>query len=109
MANDFKLKTKTGSSTPANTSMTVYSAVNTSVIIGLSLSNLTSETIAVTVSINNSDGDNITFLKSIPIPTGSAVEVMSGNKMVLEAGDALSVKSNISNSVDVALSIMEQT
>ena len=47
--------------------------------------------------------------KDIPIPTGSAVEVMSGNKIVLEASDVLKTKSGTANSIDTALSVMEQT
>ena len=59
--------------------------------------------------IENNDGDNINFLKDIPIPTGAAVEVMSGNKIVLEASDVLKTKSGTANSIDTALSVMEQT
>ena len=73
------------------------------------LSNLTASSIAATVSIENNDGDNVTFLKDIPIPTGSAVEVMSGNKVVLETSDVLKVQSSVANSLDTVLSIMEIT
>jgi hypothetical protein len=61
------------------------------------------------VIIENNDGDNINFLKNIPIPTGSAVEVMAGNKIVLETSDVLKVKSDTANSIDTAMSVMEQT
>ena len=53
--------------------------------------------------------ENVTFLKDIPIPTGSAVEVMSGNKVVLETSDVLKVQSSVANSLDTVLSIMEIT
>lgn len=111
MANTFKLKTKTGASTAANTAMTVYTtpASTTTIVVGMTLSNLTASSIAATVSIENNDGDNVTFLKDIPIPTGSAVEVMSGNKVVLETSDVLKVQSSVANSLDTVLSIMEIT
>ena len=111
MANTFKLKTATGGSTAANTPITVYTspASTTTIVIGLTLSNLVTQSIACTVLIENSDGDNVTFLKNVPLPQGSAIEVMAGNKIVLETGDILKVQSNVANSLDTTLSIMEQT
>jgi len=111
MANTFKLKTFDGSTTSADSDMTIYTvpASTTSIVLGLTLSNISTSTIYGTVKIENNDGDNINFLKDIPIPTGSAVEVMSGNKIVLEASDVLKVTSDTANSIDTALSVMEQT
>ena len=111
MANTFKLKTKGGGAVAANTAMTVYTtpASTTTIVVGMTLSNLTANQIAATVSIENNDGANVTFLKDIPIPTGSAVEVMSGNKVVLETSDVLKVQSSAANSLDTVLSIMEIT
>ena len=111
MANTFKLKTATGGSTAANSPFTVYTtpASTTTIVIGLTLSNLVTQSIAATVLIENSDGDNVTFLKNVPLPQGSALEVMAGNKVVLETGDVLKVQSNTANSIDTTLSIMEQT
>ena len=111
MANTFKLKTATGGSTAANTPITVYTtpASTTTIVIGLTLSNLVTQSIACTVLIENSDSDNVTFLKNVPLPQGSAIEVMAGNKIVLETGDILKVQSNVANSLDTTLSIMEQT
>jgi len=111
MANTFKLKTKDGSSTAADTAMTIYTvpASTTTVVLGLTLSNLTGSAVYATVTIENNDGDNINFLKDVPIPTGSAMEVMSGNKVVLETSDVLKVTSDTANSIDTAFSIMEIT
>ena len=111
MANTFKLKTKDGSSTAADTAMTIYTvpASTTTVVLGLTLSNLTGAAVYATVTIENNDGDNINFLKDVPIPTGSAMEVMSGNKVVLETSDVLKVTSDTANSIDTAFSIMEIT
>lgn len=111
MANSFKLKTLDGSAIAANTTSTVYTAPSstTTIVLGLTLSNIVTSTVYVTVGITNSDGDNVNFLKDIPLPTGSAVEVMAGNKIVLETGDTITVASDTANSLDTTLSIMEQT
>ena len=111
MANTFKLKTATGGSTAANTAITVYTtpASTTTIVICLTLSNIVTSNIAAKVLIENADGDNVTFLNDVPLPQGSALEVMAGNKVVLETGDVLKVQSNTANSIDTTLSIMEQT
>ena len=111
MANAFKLKTLDGSAIAANTTSTVYTAPasTTTIVLGLTLSNISTQTIYATVGITNSDGDDVQFLKAIPIPTGSAVEVMSGNKIVLETGDTITAASDTANSLDTTLSIMEQS
>jgi len=109
--NAFKLKTHDGSAVAAGTSSTVYTspASTTTIVLGLTLSNITAQTIYASVGITNSDGDNVNFLKNVPIPTGSAIEVMSGNKIVLETGDSVTVSSDTANSLDTTMSIMEQS
>ena len=90
--------------------MTVYTApaATTTVVLGITLANITTNTNYATVLIENNDGDNINFLKGVPIPIGSSIEVMSGNKLILETSDVLKVKSDTANSIDTTLSIMEQ-
>ena len=109
--NVFKSKTFTGSSTSANTSMTVYTvpSTTTSIIVGLNLANIANAMIAVNVQVNKSTGDDIYIAKSVPIPTGGSLELMTGNKYVLETGDAITVSSTVANSLDSILSVMEQS
>ena len=113
MANTFKVKTKlniTSSSGSPDTIYTVPSAT-TSVIVGLTLANTSASSAAITatVKLENNDGDNITLLKNAPIPAGSSLEVMSGNKIVMEASDILKAYASASSSMDCALSLMEIT
>ena len=63
----------------------------------------------VGVGITRPSADDVKVLKNVPIPQGSSLEFMSGNKVVLEAADTLTVDSDINNSVDVTLTIMETT
>ena len=111
MANIFKLHTRDGSTTPASTESTLYTvpASTTAVVVGLALANTSLDTIFVSTKVNNDDGDNVFYAQSIPIPTGSTVEIMSGNKIVLEENDSISVISSEDNSLDTILSVMEQS
>jgi len=110
MANTFKLKTKDGSAVGANTDIVVYTvpSATTSVVIGITLANITSSAITVDIKIENNDGDNIFYGKDLPVPTGSSLDALAG-KIVLETSDVVKVQSDTANSVDIALSIMEQT
>mgnify|MGYP000193741392 FL=1 len=108
MANDFKLKTKAsvGVTTenvyvvPANTSVTV---------IGITLCNTSGSGINVGIGITRASDDDVKILKNVPIPQGSTLEFMQGNKIVLEETDTLTADSDTNASLDVALTILEMT
>jgi len=112
MANTFKLKTFDGSSTAADTDMSIYTcpASTQTTIIGMSIANITTGEISVDVKITNSDGDNVFLVKDAPVPTGgSFVPVGGDQKVVLEPSDVIIVQSNTLNSADTTLSILEIT
>ena len=111
MANTFKTKTFDGSSTNADTLMSIYTvpSATTTIVLGLTLANLTSNTIEVTVTYTNNDGDNVNITKLAQIPGKASLEIMTGNKYVMETSDILKVKSSAANSLDTTLSIMEIT
>ena len=108
MANTFKLKSKAnvGVSTAG-----VYVVPNstTTVVIGITLANTSGSSVNVGVGVTRASADDISLLKNVPIPQGSSLEVMQGNKVVLETTDTFTAKSDVNNSLDVALTIMEIT
>ena len=92
MADTFKLKTK--ASVGVNTTgVYVVPGSTTTVVIG----------------ITRASADDVHLMKNVPIPQGSSFEFMQGNKIVLETTDTLTAKSDVNNSLDVALTIMEIT
>jgi len=110
MANTFKVKTFDGSATAASTAMTIYtcpSATQTT-IIGMSIANIGTSQCLVDVTLENNDGDNVYVVKSAPIPVGSTFVPVGGDqKIVMEPSDVIKVTSDIANSVDTTLSILE--
>lgn len=108
MANNFKLKTKASVGVSTVGIYTVPTATTTTVI-GITLANVSASGINVGVGITRTSADNISILKNVPIPQGSTLEFMGGNKLVLEATDTLTVKSDVASSLDVALTILEMT
>ena len=117
MANSFKLKTFDGSSTAANTDMTIYTcpASTETTIIGMTIANISSSQITVDVKIESDTVDtetnsNVFVIKDAPIPVGGTLVPVGGEqKIVLQATDVLKVQSDTANSADTVLSILEIT
>ena len=115
MANTFKVVTKAGV-TSADVIYTVAGSTTT-VVLGLILGNTTSNSITATVTLgtdtanragaNNETNQDVELITSAAIPANSSLELLAGNKIVMETTDTLSVTG--SGAVDVALSILEIT
>ena len=116
MANNFKVVTKANISS-ADVVYTVASST-TAVVLGLVLGNTTSTSSNATVTLtsdtanragnNDEANETVELLTATPIPGNSTLEILSGNKVVLEASDSLTCTFTGSN-CDVALSVMEIT
>ena len=108
MANTFKLKTKANVGISTENIYVVPSATTT-VVIGISLANISGSGAVVGVGITRPAADDVKVLKNVAIPQGSTLEFMGGNKVVLETADTLTVNSSSNSSIDAALTIMEIT
>ena len=108
MANTFKLKSKANVGV-ATAGVYVVPSSTSTVVIGITLANTSGSSINVGVGVTRASADDISLLKNVPIPQGSSLEVMQGNKVVLQATDTFTAKSDVNNSLDVALTIMEIT
>ena len=108
MANTFKLKTKANVGT-ATSDVYVVPSATTTVVIGVTLANTTGSSINVGVGVTRASSDDVKLMKNVPIPQGSSLEFMQGNKVVLETADTLTVNSDTNNSIDASLTIMEIT
>ncbi len=107
MANVFKNAIVSGVGV---TAANVYTAPtgNTSICIELDVCNTTSSTVSANVIIRKGTGGGSAFIiKSAPIPTGSALQVIAGQKIVLESGDYLQVQSDTAASIDAVASILQ--
>jgi len=121
MANDFKRNTvasvtdsTTGASadaiytTPAGAGSTALE----SIVIGINLCNKTASNITGSVFLDNYDGTNDVYIaKDLIIPAKSTVEIMQGNKIVLQnngtAGDVIRAETDTASALDVTLSVLE--
>ena len=108
MANTFKrqLSRSIGNTATKVGSYTVGSST-TSIVIGLTVTNVTGSTVAANVFLNDGAA-NTNMVVSAPISAGASLVLVGGDqKVVLEEGDSIYVQSSVASSVDVVMSIME--
>lgn len=120
MANDFKrfvvadVGTSTGASgdavytVPAGAGSTALE----SIVIGISICNKNSSTRTVGIFLDNYSGTSDAYIvKDLSIPGNTTVELMSGNKIVVQnngsAGDVIRAEASAGTSIDVVLSVLE--
>ena len=109
MANTFKNRTlRAVGSSPVDVGAVVDASTQTA-LIGMTVANITSGVIAVTVTLG--DGTNTTnIVKTAPIPTGGSLVVLGGDqKVVLMTGDKITVTSDTASSADIIMSFLEIT
>ena len=116
MANTFKIKTNDEMPTSAGTPLTLYTVPSstTTIVLGLMLCNVDTSQRLVDVHIESNTSDNesnanVHAIKDAPIPAGSTLEVMAGNKVVLQETDVLMIECDVAAKIDATLSIMEIT
>lgn len=106
MASVFK---STGVPNVGTSLTTVYTvpAATTTTVIGMSLANVSNNSVSADV-VMVKGGTSTYLIKNAPVPYGGALVVIGGDqKVVLETGNYIQVKSTAATSLDVATSILE--
>ena len=116
MANTFKIKTNAAMPATAGSPLTLYSCPGSTstVVLGLLLCNVDTSQRTVDVKIesdtNDTESNETVFLvKDAPVPAGSTLELLAGNKVVLQATDVMKIDCDVAAKIDATLSIMEIT
>tara|TARA_B110000495_G_C22916410_1_gene535332 strand:+ start:232 stop:558 length:327 start_codon:yes stop_codon:yes gene_type:complete len=104
MANDFK----NAQNTSVTTQETVYTApaAKDSIILELDVANVSTTAVTATVKVYDlSDATFAHIVKDAPVPVGGTLQIISGQKIILEAGDYICVSA--SAACDIICSILE--
>ena len=116
MANDFKRICTPDIGTSLTTIYGVPagsgSAALESIVIGITMANKTSSGVTASIFIDNEDGSNDVYIvRNATIPAGASLEVMAGNKLVLQNdgsnGDNLEALASAGSAVDITVSVLE--
>lgn len=85
----------------------VLTAASGSTAIGMSVANTYTDQINVDVTLT-SGGVTCYIVKGAPVPKGGTLVAIGGDqKVVLKAGDKISVKSDVANSADAIISYLQ--
>tara|TARA_Y100001947_G_C10115587_1_gene209058 strand:+ start:31 stop:357 length:327 start_codon:yes stop_codon:yes gene_type:complete len=104
MANDFKNAQAVG----VTSVTTIYTspAAKTSILLELDIANTTQNVVEASVEIFDTSASTDAFLvKNAPVPSGGTLQVVAGQKIILEATDI--VKVTATGAVDVVAAILE--
>ena len=97
----------------AGTPDTLYTVPSstTTIVLGLMLCNVHTSQVTATVTVTDNESADVVshLLKDVPVPAGSSIEVMAGNKLVLEATDIIKVDCSVADKISATMSIMEIT
>jgi hypothetical protein len=95
MANTFKSDTKLNVVTDAVTIL---------------LTNTSGSSVQVDVAlIKNGSADNTHLIKNAPVPAGSALEIISGSKIIMQSSDVLRIRAGVASKIDATVSYLDQT
>jgi len=104
MANDFKNAQNVG----VTSVTTVYTApaAKTSIILELDIANTSAAAVTVSAEVVDTSATTDAYIvKDAPVPVGASLQVVSGQKIILEATDLIRVTA--SGTCDVICSILE--
>tara|TARA_Y100001937_G_C7083628_1_gene314225 strand:+ start:637 stop:996 length:360 start_codon:yes stop_codon:yes gene_type:complete len=119
MANTFKVVSHDVMPASSGTPEDLYTTPSstTTVVLGMVLANVHTSQVTTSVKLvsDTSGGgraatNTTTFLlRDAPIPVGGSLEILSGNKVVLETTDKIQIDCSVADKTSVTMSIMEIT
>ena len=111
MANTFKNAFAANVSNSSYVDLYTVPSSTTTIILGLALCNKTASAVNITVQMQDTSDSNNDFqvLYTVSIPARTTLEVLAGQKYVLETTDVLRVKAGTGSAIDATLGFMEIT
>jgi len=110
MANTFKNAFGSNISDTSYTDVYTVPASTTTVVLGLNICNKTASAVTATVRITDTSASvDYQVIDTVSIPSRTSLEIMSGQKYILEATDILRVQAGTASALDVTLGVMEIT
>ena len=85
-------------------------SATTAIILGLALTNKTDASVTISAQFTDTSASgNRLLLNEVSIPANTTLEVLAGQKYVLEASDILKVQASAASSLDAVLGLMQIT
>lgn len=114
MANTFTKATKssllTADVTSSSTTNILTVNVSTTVIVlSIMVANKAGSSANTNIYLIPASGDPAFLVKNLPVPAGNTLEVISGNRLVLNGTDVIRASSDTASALDITISYLAQT
>ena len=111
MANTFKNASLSNVNHAAYATLYTCPTSTTAVILGIAIANKSAQAVTVKVQMTDSSDSNATrmLLNDVSIPGNTTLEVLAGQKYVLEASDILKIQAGTASSLDAVRGLMQIT
>ena len=111
MANTFKNASVANVSNSSYSTLYTTPSATTTVVLGLSLANKTTNAVTVQCQFTDASDSNATrqLLENVSIPANTTLEVFAGQKYILETGDILKLQCSTGSALDAVLGVMQIT
>lgn len=89
---------------------TLYTAPSgtTTIILGVAIANKTATDSTALVKLTDSSTSITTeLIPTVTIPSNTTLEVLAGQKYILETGDILKIKAGHASTIDVTIGVLE--
>jgi hypothetical protein len=113
MANTFTKATKSSLVTAdvtssATTNVLTVASGATLVILSVLVSNKAGSSANANVYLLPASGDAVFLIKNAPVPAGSSLEIISGNKIIANSADVIRASSDVASALDITISYLQQ-
>ena len=91
---------------------TLYTAPSgaTSIVLGVAIANKTGSEVTAKIKFTDTSASTTTeLLSDVGIPGNTTLEVLAGQKYILEAGDILLARAGSASALDITLGVLELT
>mgnify|MGYP003641745809 CR=1 FL=1 len=114
MANTFTKTTKSSLVTADVTSSATTNVVTvvggaTLIVLSVLISNKTGSSANANVYLLPSSGDAVFLIRNAPVPAGSSLEIIAGNKIIVTSSDVIRASSDTASALDITVSYLQQT
>jgi len=89
------------------TPVTLLTPTQKTIIIGLTVSNIHASVVPITIKLNKPGGTSTHIAKARRVESGTYLDLMTGNKLVVEVGDTLTAFAGEVASIDITISTLE--
>jgi hypothetical protein len=89
------------------TPVTLLAPTQKTIVIGLTIANIYGSVMPITIKLNKPGGSSTHIAKNRRVESGVYLDLMLGNKLVIEVGDTLTAFAGDTAAFDVTISALE--